>query len=220
MNMMSKIKDNLASLSFMLVIPLLSSIYVLLNNADRGAQILITDLDKRIPFVPEFIVPYVLWYPFILFCLIYFCFKDKKVYKRTLISISLGMVISYIIFYVFQTHVPRPALEGNDIFTQWVRKIYEGDNPYNCFPSLHVLESYLMVKGAYALENRRPEVTWTVNIMAFFIILSTQFIKQHVLMDILGAVYLGEIIFNMEPTLERIFISFTKKQKAQITTNL
>jgi membrane-associated phospholipid phosphatase len=213
---MNKIKENLADLSFLLIIPILGAIYPILNNPANGAKSLVTEVDKAIPLVEAFIIPYILWYPFVFLCLVYFCFKDKKAYFRTLISISIGMLISYFIFFVFQTHVPRPALQGNDIFTRLVALIYSRDNPYNCFPSLHVLESYLMIKGIYACSERNKLATAFINFMAAAIILSTLFVKQHVILDVFGAVYLGEVVFNRVPGFDSLLV-YLKRQKPHYT---
>jgi membrane-associated phospholipid phosphatase len=215
---MTKLKENILYLSFILIIPLLSIIYPILNHNSNGTQSLVTKLDTSTPFIPEFIIPYVLWYPFIFLTLVYICYKNKKVYIRTLSSIGIGMLISFIIFYVFQTHVPRPIIEETDIFSNLVAVIYKNDKPFNCFPSLHVLESYLMIKGIYACSERNKAILWTVNITAVLIILSTLFIKQHVILDAIGAIYLAEIIFNLMPSLERIVLLF-KKVKPSYTTN-
>lgn len=193
---MTKIKENLVWLILIVTIPLVSSIYPLLNSNTRGAQNLVTDLDRAVPFVKEFIIPYMLWYPFIILCLVYFCFKDKKVYLSSIISLASGTIISYVIYYVFQTHVPRPVLTGNDIFTKLVAFIYSTDKPFNCFPSLHVLNSYIMIKGASSCANKNKKASILISFMSILIIISTQLIKQHVILDAVAAVVLGELTFD------------------------
>lgn len=208
---MAKIKENVINLSFMLSIPLMGWGYGILNRAPRGAQSLVTDLDRHIPFIKEFIVPYILWYPFIIVCMVYFCLKDRKVYFRTLAGIILGMATSFVIFYIFQTYVPRPIIEGNDIFSRLTAKIYMSDRPYNCFPSLHVLESYLMIKGIDSCSNKRKFTRFSIYFMSILIIVSTQFVKQHVLMDVVGGIYVGEIIYNAIPNMARTLKLMTKR---------
>lgn len=196
---MSRLKENLVDLSFLLSIPILGLVYPLLNNTSNGVHSLVTEVDRVIPFVKEFIIPYILWYPFVLVCLLYLYIKDRRVYFRTLFSINLGMIISFIIYFLFQTHVPRPTLEGDGLLIRLVSMIYNGDNPYNCFPSIHVLESYLMIKGIHACRNKSRLAVISTDIMAILIILATVFVKQHVILDVLGGIYLGEIVFNLVP---------------------
>ncbi|WP_139906121.1 phosphatase PAP2 family protein [Clostridium thermarum] len=210
--MWSKIKENWKHLMFMLAIPAVSAFYPLFNNAKNGAQMVFLPIDYKVPFIKEFIIPYIAWYPFIVLTMVYLCLKDKKVYYRTLTSIILGFISSFAIFYVFQTHVPRPEVVGDDIFSVLVRLIYSNDQPYNCFPSLHVLESHLMVMGVNALENKSKKVQYFVIFTSVMIILSTQFIKQHVVIDIIGGLYLAEVIFNAVPGLKRIVLTLWKRR--------
>ena len=212
MEMLQKLKENYKHILFMLSIPVVSSLYPIFNNTSRGYQEVITPIDNVVPFVKEFILGYIAWYPFIILTLIYLCMKDKKVYYRTLISLLIGFVVSFVIFFLFQTHVPRPDVTGNDIFSKLVRLIYASDKPYNCFPSLHVLESHLMVMGVNALEEKNKKVQYLVIFTSIIIILSTQFVKQHVIIDVVGGLYLAEIIFNSIPGLKRIVVSIRKRR--------
>ena len=196
-NNMKKIKTILLPLSLLLSIPIINNIYGDLNNSARGVHYLVTYLDKKIPFISEFSIPYLMLYPFILFTLIYFCIYYRKVYFKVMSSIIIGMVIFFIIYYMFQTSVPRPQLYGNSFFTNLVKYIYINDNPFNCFPSTHVFMSYLMIKG---IKDTKKEVTFEkvfITTISIAIILSTQFIKQHVILDMIFAILLGEGIYRL-----------------------
>ncbi|OPJ60202.1 phosphatase PAP2 family protein [Clostridium oryzae] len=208
---MEKYKSYFADLLCLLLIPLLGMVYSLLNTSSNGLNSLVTDLDKKIPFIKEFVIPYLLWHPFIYICMIYFRFKDRKIYFITFISIVIERLIAYTIFYTFQTYVPRPILHGNDLFTKITAYIYSSDKPYNCFPSIHVIESYLMIKGIKNITNKRKLVLRLISITAIIIILSTQFIKQHVIMDAIGGILLAEVVFN--GVLKIFHIVYSSKDK-------
>ncbi|MCO1603530.1 phosphatase PAP2 family protein [Desulfosporosinus nitroreducens] len=194
---MQKIIKNLMPLFLMLSIPISNIIYVLLNNANRGTHSLVTDLDQGVPFLKIFVLPYLSWYFFIFGTLTFFCFKDKKIYYRTLLAINLGLLISYGIYFFFQTNVQRPDLVGNDFLTMLIAFVYNNDQPFNAFPSIHVLLSFLMIKAI----NRYPAKNYLnvaiVYITAILIILATQFIKQHVILDLLSSIVLGGLIFDL-----------------------
>ncbi|WP_125152582.1 phosphatase PAP2 family protein [Clostridium rectalis] len=192
---MEKIKSNISHLSALISIPIINIFYGVLNNNERGAYIIATDFDKYTPFLKEFIIPYILWYPFIFFTLFYLCVKNKKVYYKTLISINIGLIVCYITYFFFQTTVPRPMLYGNDIFTKLTLIIYKLDKPFNCFPSIHVLTCYLVIKGILYDTNKPLKII--VCSISSIIILSTLFVKQHVLMDLVTAIIIGEIIFTL-----------------------
>jgi hypothetical protein len=191
------VRQNLKSLSLMLSIPVLNIIYCFLNNPDRGTYSLVTDLDQNVPFLKVFILPYLIWYVFIFGTLIYFCFKDKKIYHRTLIAINLGLLISYGIYFIFQTHVPRPELTGTDVLTRLVAFVYSNDQPYNAFPSIHVLVSFLMIKAINKYPGKNFLNLSSVYLTTVLIMLATQFIKQHVVLDLLSAIVLGSLIFDL-----------------------
>lgn len=192
---MKKTMGKLVPLIWMLSIPVSNIFYRLLNNSSRGAYSLILDIDKKVPFIKEFILPYIIWYPFIFLALIYLCFKDKGIYYRTLISLNIGLIICYLIFYFFQTTVYRPLLVGSDIFTDLVRIIYNHDRPYNCFPSVHVITTYIVMRGIN-IVSKKKFILLSSNIIGTLIILSTQFVKQHVILDLVAAMLLGELIFK------------------------
>ncbi|KOA21510.1 PAP2 superfamily protein [Clostridium homopropionicum DSM 5847] len=191
---MKKLKETYIPLLFMLTIPISNIFYKILNTSERGVYSLSTEFDSKIPFIKEFIIPYIIWYPFIFIFMIYICFKDKKAYYRTLISLNLGLIICYVIFYFYQTTVIRPEVAGNDIFSSIVKIIYNNDNPYNCFPSVHVITTFIVMKGVQIATDNKL-ILKLVNIIGILIIISTQFVKQHVILDLLSGIILGETVF-------------------------
>ncbi|WP_420841526.1 phosphatase PAP2 family protein [Desulfosporosinus fructosivorans] len=194
---MRKYIKNLMPFCLMLSIPILNIIYCFLNNDNRGSHNLVTDLDLGIPFLKIFILPYLIWYFFIFGTLAYFCWKDKKIYYRTLLSLNLCLLISYGIYFFFQTNVPRPDLIGNDFLTMLISFVYNNDQPYNAFPSIHVLTSFLMIKAINKYSAKNYLNVALVYITAISIILATQFIKQHVILDLLSAIVLAGLIFDL-----------------------
>ncbi|QYR19105.1 phosphatase PAP2 family protein [Paenibacillus sp. sptzw28] len=186
-------KPHLIALSCLLSIPLLGIVYIYLNRS-RGASThsLLTDLDEQTPFLKIFIVPYLVWFVFILVCFVYLAFKNRQLYMKTLLLYNIGLVICYCIYAVYQTHVPRPEVSGTDWLSRLVQYVYNSDQPYNCFPSTHVLTSYCIMKAfASAREISRP-IRLSVSTISILIILSTLFVKQYVLLDIAGAIAVVE----------------------------
>jgi membrane-associated phospholipid phosphatase len=182
-------------LLWMLVILVLNIFYGILNQGHGQINSLMTDLDTAIPFVPAFIIPYVIWYPFIIMMLVLFFTKDKRFYYRILFTQCIGLIACYVIYYFFQTTVPRPLVPSEGVLYRLVNLVYSTDHPYNCFPSIHVLTSYLMIKGAGGCPGLSRKVKAAVHLCAWSIICSTLFVKQHVLLDIAGAIALVEILW-------------------------
>lgn len=178
----------------LLAIPLIGLIYVYLNNGEGTTYSLVTDLDRQIPFLKIFVVPYLSWYAFLAAGFLYLAHIDRRVYYKTLARFIIGLLACYGVYAVYQTYVPRPELEGDGMLLGLVKWVYDADNPYNCFPSTHVLTSYLMMKAYLSSTRIRLGYKIVVTVMALLIIASTQFMKQHVLMDIFGAVVVAECV--------------------------
>ncbi|MGH4124675.1 MAG: phosphatase PAP2 family protein [Clostridium sp.] len=181
-------------LALMLTLPILDITYKMLNNPSVKVHSLMTDIDRSIPFVNAFIVPYVIWYGFIYAVLVYLYFKDKEIYLKTLLTYEVCILISFIIYALFQTTVPRPVLSGNDFLTNIVRWVYQSDNPFNCFPSTHSFSSYVIFKGVSESKIKNKIIRFVISSMCILVMISTIFVKQHVILDLLGAIILGEVV--------------------------
>ncbi|GGH22507.1 phosphatase PAP2 family protein [Paenibacillus segetis] len=182
-------------LLWILIIPLLNICYGLLNHEGSRVSNLMTELDAQIPFVPAFIIPYMLWYPFIMVMLIVIFRKSEKTYYQTLITLCVGLVVSYVIYYFYQTTVPRPPVTEHGVIPSLVRFIYMTDQPYNCFPSIHVLTSYLVWKGSADCEDLSFISRSLISVMMGAIVLSTLFVKQHYILDIAGAIFIVQVLY-------------------------
>ncbi|EIT85725.1 hypothetical protein A374_07819 [Fictibacillus macauensis ZFHKF-1] len=192
--MKKKIK-RLLPLTSICILPFLALFYPLVNHAGSGdVYSLESTFDKAIPFSPIFAVPYLLWTAYIYGTLIYFFFKDKKTYFKALFTYAAGLVICYAIYSFFQTTVGRPIVVGTAFPENLVLWIYENDAPFNAFPSIHCFTSYLMIR----IVTHSPILTkWNYRIIltsSSLIILSTLLVKQHVLLDVMGALLLAEAV--------------------------
>ncbi|MBP1965894.1 phosphatase PAP2 family protein [Paenibacillus aceris] len=178
--------------SALLLIPLVGLIYIHLNQEGTMAYSLVTDLDRQIPFLKGFVVPYLSWYGFLFVGFLYLAYKDRRNYYITLVESVIGLLICYGVYAIYQTTVPRPDLAGSDPLLQMVEWVYRSDQPFNCFPSTHVLTSYLMMRAYLRSTQVAMRNKIIVSGMSLLIIVSTQFVKQHVLLDIVGAVLVAE----------------------------
>jgi membrane-associated phospholipid phosphatase len=197
MKMKKSRKEFLVSFSLMLLIPLMHTFYEVLNNSSRGVRTLVTNLDEHIPLIKYFIIPYVSWYFFIFLAMAYFCLKDREIYFKTLAAYVLSLIVCYLTYYFYQTTVPRPSLVGDDLFTRTISFIYSSDKPYNAFPSIHVLGSYLMLKAICKSEIKNRLNVLIISTMSILIILSTILVKQHVILDLMAGILLAEVMFRL-----------------------
>lgn len=147
--------------------------------------------DDQIPFVEYFIVPYFLWFAYVACAIIYFFCKNKTEYYRLCMLLIIGMTVFLIISTVYPNgHYLRPRTFARDnIFISAVQWLYATDTPTNLFPSIHVYNSlavHIAVITSRELRKNRP-----VRIASFLlmvsIILSTLFLKQHSIFDVVTA---------------------------------
>ncbi|MBT2656047.1 phosphatase PAP2 family protein [Bacillus sp. ISL-18] len=185
-------------LCFLLSIPAIMLIYPYLNTPSRGVHTLVTSLDKAIPVVKWFVIPYVAWVGYVTITLIYFCFKDPALAFKTILVFDLGLLICLLIYYFYQTVGPlRPEIIGHDVLSQLLQYVYQIDQPYNCFPSIHVLSSYLMIRTVRNHPHLNKWIRWIIVCFSTSIILATLFIKQHVILDVVAAILLVNGLYKM-----------------------
>lgn len=192
--MFQKYRQLLIRVSFMLVIPLISLIHISLNVFRPNTKDITTLIDSYIPFVSAFVVPYLYWFIYVFLGLMILAVSDSKKYYGLLTAITSGMFICFIIFYFFPTTVERPEVLGGGIFNYAMRVVYSSDNPYNCFPSIHVLNATLVTLFLMSREKSRKYNVWAL-LSCILINLSTMFTKQHAFLDVVAGTILAVIMY-------------------------
>lgn len=172
---------------------LLLLIYIPLRILYFGTQFLNLDytvvhlsIDDKIPFVPQFVVAYVVWYVFVPLLMIYTGIHNKETFYKQCMAIFSGIVISLIIFIVYPTMVDfRPAAEGDGVMLWICRFLFANDNPVNVCPSMHCFEAACIVFVTFInRQMRQKKLLFAVSaVTALLICLSTMFIKQHSVLD-------------------------------------
>jgi PAP2 superfamily. len=180
----------------MLLIPLINLFYGPLDHAKGNVYSLVTVLDQHIPFIKYFIVPYLAWYILIFVVLAWLMKRDTDLYISSLASICLGLILSFLVYSVFQTIVPRPTILGQDLFSQLTRFLYRMDNPYNAFPSIHVMTAYIIFLACSNAKSSNRKIMLASQMLSALVILSTLFLKQHTILDVTGGIFLGGSLFK------------------------
>lgn len=154
----------------------------------------ITDLpiDRLIPFCKYFSLPYVLWYPLLVAVGLFLLLRDHDGFRRYMTYIGISF-FTVVIFYALvpnrQTLRDMCDLSGKDLFTRIIVWIHAADNDMNVCPSIHVIGSFAALFGVLespAVGKRWPKIA--VSVAAFVISVSTLFIKQHGIIDLLIAI--------------------------------
>ena len=178
-----------------LLIAIYSVIYVVLFHLlemreVRGYHVIYSELDNLIPFCEYFIVPYLLWFPYLLLSVLWFIFfnPDKKEYYRLTFNLILGMTIFLVVSWLYPNiqHLRPEILPRENIFADAVRALYATDTPTNILPSIHVFNSlaiHMSLTNCAAMRNHRGIRRGSL-ILTILIILSTMFLKQHSVIDV------------------------------------
>ncbi|MDV4152197.1 phosphatase PAP2 family protein [Clostridium sp. AL.422] len=191
-------------LVWLIILPIININYLIAGAlAGSGKDISLT-IDRNIPLLSVFIFPYIYWYIFIFIGLIFILSKDRNRYLRTLISIYIGMCICYLFYYLYPVEIARPVIANNTIPNRIVNLIYELDRPLNCFPSIHVLNTYIIMRATKWKDNK-PWFVYT-NIVGILIILSTVFIKQHFVLDGVSAIIIAELVIFITKKIQDRYI--------------
>ena len=203
-------KEILKRAMFAFIVGIVSIIYPLVNSYTGMEKTLETSIDKAIPFNRYFVLPYLSWYGYVFLFLVLFSIINKRAYYRLAISLSVGMIICYTVFHFFPTTVPRPTIIQNDIYSKLIIGIYKNDNPYNCFPSVHVVNAMIVA----IFVNREVKFNKLVKIISSLItaliVLSTMFIKQHVFVDVLSGIIVAYAVYIAVYSFDIIKRRFTK----------
>lgn len=169
-------------------------------------QLIVTDywvswlpIDDRIPFLPGFILPYVLWFPNVILPAFLLYFSDTGAFKRygwyVIIAFSLGMLICGA-FPNGQNLRPQLPQE-KDFFTSWVALIYAADTNTNVLPSLHVVGCVGTACCVCDCARRHPLLRrWRIPLLLLQVLItaSTVFVKQHSMLDLLAGLALGGLV--------------------------
>lgn len=177
------------------------------------------EADNHIPFVPVFIIPYELWFGYVLGTILFLLFTAKEEYRRLFVFLTTGMTFFLIISTLWPNGQDlRPNLIGNEgFFESWVAHLYRTDTPTNIWPSIHVYNS-LGVEFAVARSEklrRHKGIRIASFILCILIILSTMFLKQHSVFDVGTAIILAVGMYYLIYYLDILQIIKTAREKRQ-----
>lgn len=156
-------------------------------------------LDDMIPFCEVFIIPYFLWFAYIVAsCVIMVLKADNQEFIRFALSLIIGMSLCMVICMVYPNGLTlRPDTLPDNAFGRLVAGLYATDTPTNVFPSIHVYNSiavHTALSKCKTLKNHKGLLTGSL-ILCILICMSTVFLKQHSLYDVGGAFVLMGVMY-------------------------
>lgn len=157
-----------------------------------------TAIDNYIPFCEYFALFYVTWSPILAALGIYLIIKDGEGFRRYMWTIMFTFTVSTLICALIPNGQDlRPAvMERDNIFTWMVQYTYSIDTNTNVFPSVHILGCMAAVAAVWHTPGlRKPAWRWGVTLYAALVMVSTMFVKQHAVIDVLAGLLTGAIAY-------------------------
>lgn len=193
-----KYKHALISIIFMIIY---FSWFFFLEQEVTNYHVIYMPIDDSIPFLELFVIPYFLWFAYVILTVLFFFLNDKKDYYKVCAFLYIGMTIFLIISTVFPNgHHLRPlSFARENVLTKMVAHLYSLDTSTNLIPSLHVYNSigaHLAIVKSKHFKNKKGIRTASF-LLSTSIILSTVFIKQHSMFDVLTAYGLAFVMYML-----------------------
>lgn len=172
-----------------------------------------TVIDTKIPFIPAFILIYLLAFGQWAIGYWFVCRESEKVCYDVMASVFLAKLFCFVIFITFPTTMTRGEIQNSGIFSFLTNFIYSIDNPDNLLPSLHCVDSWILFRTAYRLKKVGSWIKPVWFIFAILVFLSVIFVKQHVILDIPFAIIVCEIsiYLSYKFNIGRIYKVINKK---------
>ena len=160
-------------------------------------------LDSYIPFCELFVIPYLLWFIYVVAVLVFLFTQTNDLgnFYRCTAVLMLGMTTCLMIYTLWPNMQPlRPeTLPRNNVLTRIVAGLYKGDTPTNVCPSIHVYNSLAIhagiCKSKYFKEKRG--IKCASLILCILICMSTVMLKQHSVIDVICAILLFGFYYTM-----------------------
>lgn len=168
--------------------------------SDATHYSLLLPIDKKFPFVPEFVIIYIAAFAQWIIGFLLIAQEGKEFCHRFFSAEITAKLICFIFFLFFPTMISRPEITDTDLYSRLCAMIYSVDTPVNCFPSVHCLESWVCLRSAFKLTKtarRGKGYKYAYIIYSAFMTLavfaSVVLIKQHFFLDIIGGIAVFEI---------------------------
>lgn len=159
-------------------------------------------LDSKIPFCEYFIIPYVLWFFYIVGVCVYMYFKaDNKEFAQIAVMLIAGMSICMLICMIYPNGITlRPDYIPDNWCGRIVSGLYVTDTSTNVFPSIHCYNSmaaHIALCKCKAMKKMKyhTPILFISFLLCISIILSTMFLKQHSVVDVIGAFILMAVMY-------------------------
>ncbi|MDL2235522.1 hypothetical protein LJC07_05120 [Christensenellaceae bacterium OttesenSCG-928-L17] len=152
-------------------------------------------IDRRIPSMPLFVLPYLGAFAFWFFALYRLSF-DIEAFARTAAALLFGTLLSSIFFLLFPTNMRRAELpESNKLPFRLLRFVYANDEPTNACPSLHCMLSWVCMLGLWHIYYGNILPMAGLVLLVFALCVSTLLVKQQYFLGVLTGIGIAQASF-------------------------
>lgn len=183
--MIKKYKEFIKSTLIILVLE--AFLYFIIKNFINSYNT-VSSLGFEFPLIKEFVYIYNSWYPFIFLASFIIYIKNKELYKKFILTMIIGILLSDLTFLIYPTIIVRPDIEIKGFTDLILYLTYYFDTPaVNCVPSVHCLFCFISIYYVTFYKKIKTKIKVPIITYLILIILSTLFIKQHLLIDVVVA---------------------------------
>jgi membrane-associated phospholipid phosphatase len=182
----------------------LGTYFVIQNLVTTHRFDFLTEIDKAIPLMPEYIWLYHSLLPVIAVTM-FGLFKSRRIFLTTFWASIIATIIINIFYIFFSSFYPRSSLDPTGLSESFLILTRQIDGSNNTFPSGHVAFSWLMFLGVYFSESARNikgmrplYLLWAIGIS-----LSTLVLKQHYIADVFSGIFLACVSYYISSLLIR-----------------
>jgi len=157
----------------------------------EACHVMYHPLDDRIPFCEIFVIPYMFWFVYLVGMYLYTLFYDVDTFRRLMKFTAITYTVTLLIYLIYPTcQELRPIVfERDNFLTDFMDGFYRFDSNTNVCPSIHVIGSVAVcLAGLHAPKLQKLRWKLFFPITAVLICMSTVFLKQHSILDVLWAI--------------------------------
>ncbi len=178
----------------------------IVGNTGKDYSYIFLKFNQLVPFLSWTIYPYIIAYPFWVSAFFIIAFYSKDNFYNILAVIFITFIICGLWYFFFQSDVeawrvtsglflndnyltPRTDLNFTE---KIVMLIYQAAGPRNALPSMHTLMSWITIIGVRHDKTIPKKYKILIWVIALSIIISTQTLKQHYIIDLIVGMALAE----------------------------
>ena len=133
---------NKSTYLYFLIIPLYLVVFIIAESVvDKGTFVSYLPIDDKIPFIDFFVIPYVMWYPFMFWVGIKLFIKDVRGFKGYMSFLGIAFFSIIILNMIFpnEQNLRVDITVYDSIYSRAVALIYKIDTNTNVCPSMHAV---------------------------------------------------------------------------------